>query len=78
MQSLLFQNMSQTGLQLGTESAEAEETTNSPYCLVLSLHRPSAAEQEVRDWGRGGGLQRIKLALVGVREGLGFPDFVFT
>lgn len=60
------------GLQLGTESVGAEEATNSPYCLVLSLHRPSASEQQVWDWGWGGGMKRIKLALVGAGRDLGF------
>lgn len=39
MKSLLFQSMSQMGLQLGTESGGAYETTNFPYCLAPSIHK---------------------------------------
>jgi hypothetical protein len=55
VKSLLFQNMSRMGFQLGTESVGAYETTNFPYCLAPSILRPSgSARDEV--WGCGLGV----------------------
>lgn len=47
---LLFESMSPTGLQLGTESGGDYATTHFPQWLVPSSHRPSGwTEDEV--WG---------------------------
>lgn len=50
MQSLLFQKMSQMGLQLGTESVGAYEATNSPCWLASGIRRPSGSERKMCEW----------------------------
>lgn len=73
MQSLLFQKMSQMGLQLGTESVGAYEATSSRAgWLPASVGHLDQSVKCAGGWGAGSKHQRIKLALVGAERDLGF------
>lgn len=73
MQSLFFQKMSPVGLQLGTESVGAYETTNPPSCLAAGIHRPSGSEQECGGGG-GWGVGAEDQAGSGWGRGIWFPS----